>query len=279
MKSHSNSSIIKHFVYKITNNINQKVYIGKSASDKQRFKTHLQIAKYKYKNTYSLVHKAINKHGAENFSYEELEHFDSEDDAYDAETNYILQHRSIERDFGYNLNTGGRRAKHSPESIQKISQSKMGHAVSAEARENMRISHLGQIAGNRKLTDEQVKKLREDHIISKYLKSPSYQKFELSKSKELEISLSAVSKILFPHSQKTNYYQLAQPDLSLVEEKLGYKLSQFDVEIKTCTKCKKICNIDEFYFTRRSSNERSSQCITCNRSYPRKKRSKKKKDC
>ena len=53
-------------IYKITNNINGKIYIGKTEKTlEERWYKHVQSAKYG-SNTY--FHKAIRKHGAENFS-------------------------------------------------------------------------------------------------------------------------------------------------------------------------------------------------------------------
>jgi group I intron endonuclease len=59
------------FIYKITNNINEKFYIGFTSqkNPKWRFNQHLSTARSKKKNNQPII-KAIRKYGEENFSFE-----------------------------------------------------------------------------------------------------------------------------------------------------------------------------------------------------------------
>ena len=60
-------------IYKITNSINSKVYIGQTAySLKKRFSEHINRAKSEPSITRPL-YNAIRKYGAENFIIEEIE--------------------------------------------------------------------------------------------------------------------------------------------------------------------------------------------------------------
>ena len=61
------------FIYKVTNKVNGKVYIGKTldSSIAERFKEHIKEAKVKQYNR--PFHLALNKYGAENFIIEEIE--------------------------------------------------------------------------------------------------------------------------------------------------------------------------------------------------------------
>lgn len=59
------------FIYKITNNLNQKFYIGFTSqkNPKWRFNQHLSTARSKKKNNQPII-RAIRKYGEENFSFE-----------------------------------------------------------------------------------------------------------------------------------------------------------------------------------------------------------------
>ncbi|MEN9918900.1 MAG: Enterococcus phage [Bacteroidota bacterium] len=62
-----------YYVYKITNNINNKVYIGKTNNLAKRFKQHVS----KRNKHVSIIKRAIQKHGEKNFSFEKIyEHKD-----------------------------------------------------------------------------------------------------------------------------------------------------------------------------------------------------------
>lgn len=96
----------KFFVYKITNIINQKFYIGfTSKTIEERFEKHLKTAKIKNPNDYSSIHKAINKYGSENFKIESLQECFSEQEAKDTEIKFIAELKA--RKLGYNETDGG----------------------------------------------------------------------------------------------------------------------------------------------------------------------------
>ena len=61
------------FIYKITNNLNQKFYIGFTSqkNPKWRFNQHLSTARSKKRNNQPII-RAIKKYGEENFSFEVL---------------------------------------------------------------------------------------------------------------------------------------------------------------------------------------------------------------
>lgn len=58
---------MKKWIYKITNNINGKIYIGQSVSPARRFNSHISGA------FNSAIHNAIKKYGEENFSFDIIE--------------------------------------------------------------------------------------------------------------------------------------------------------------------------------------------------------------
>lgn len=90
---------MKKAIYKITNNINKKIYIGQSNNPNRRFQEHLS-GNVKYKN---LLKDAIKKYGKENFTMEILEWTE---DFNKREQYYISILRSLSP-YGYNIEKGG----------------------------------------------------------------------------------------------------------------------------------------------------------------------------
>jgi len=90
---------MKKAVYKITNNVNKKIYIGISKHPEQRWKEHC----YRKEKYASLINKAINKYGKDNFSFEIIGWFNN---AEEKEIELINQYRSLVP-YGYNIHKGG----------------------------------------------------------------------------------------------------------------------------------------------------------------------------
>lgn len=89
------------YVYKITNNINNKIYIGITNDYKRRWREH----KGKH-NKNSVISKAIHKYGEQNFSFEVLYSGLSIEDANQKEIELIQQYNSLIPN-GYNISSGG----------------------------------------------------------------------------------------------------------------------------------------------------------------------------
>lgn len=96
-------------IYKITNVINGKVYIGKtSRSISQRFKEHIEFAKLGYDNM--LIYRAIRKYGEDNFSIELIEDQINNKEIDNRERYWINYYHSYihSKDCnGYNMTLGG----------------------------------------------------------------------------------------------------------------------------------------------------------------------------
>lgn len=109
-------------IYKATNLINGKIYIGYTYSFEKRKSDHLKGSK-KPKRCF---HYAIKKHGPENFKWEIIDSSPkNKKEAIELEKRYILQYNSFGSN-GYNLTLGGdgiRGYKHSIETKIKISKS------------------------------------------------------------------------------------------------------------------------------------------------------------
>lgn len=92
-------------IYKITNNINGKIYIGKTSRDiPTRWKEHCSKASQK-KGFY--LHNAIYKYGQENFSIEEIDRTENEKQINILEQKWIKYYNSTDKTKGYNLTNGG----------------------------------------------------------------------------------------------------------------------------------------------------------------------------
>lgn len=92
-------------IYKITNSINGKIYIGKSVDIVRRWREHINCSKYK-KSDLSPIHKAILKYGESNFLFEVLEECE-EIELDDKEMFYINLYNSQSNQIGYNITCGG----------------------------------------------------------------------------------------------------------------------------------------------------------------------------
>lgn len=101
-------------IYKITNTIDNRCYIGKSIDLKRRIRKHKAYLKSESHHNIHLQ-RAYNKYGLENFRFEIIEKCDEDNLDY-LEMFYIQKYDAFE--YGYNMNLGGengRGYKHSQE--------------------------------------------------------------------------------------------------------------------------------------------------------------------
>ena len=87
-------------IYKYTNKINGKVYIGQTIDEYRRIWNHRKACDD------SLFHRAVRKYGFDSFEYTVLERVD-EDLLNEREVFWIEYYKSNDRKFGYNLTSGG----------------------------------------------------------------------------------------------------------------------------------------------------------------------------
>lgn len=146
-------------IYKITNLLNGKCYVGQTWQTIQR-----RFAQHIRRNDSVKLYNAIQKYGFSNFTIECLTIVSTQEIADVYERYFISIYRSNERNIGYNISNGGRGiGKHTPETIAKISnalkgrkngtmtyehknnlsKSKIGHLVSKETKNKISKSNTG----------------------------------------------------------------------------------------------------------------------------------------
>lgn len=92
-------------IYKIKNNINNKIYIGQSKNIEQRWKHHLWESFNDKQVMYNYsIHKAFRKYGIDNFSFDIIEEV-PEDKLFEREKYWIEFYNSYKE--GYNETEGG----------------------------------------------------------------------------------------------------------------------------------------------------------------------------
>lgn len=107
-QSRGKVSILIKAIYKITNNINGKCYIGQSINPYHRFISHKSRARNGDFTSSQALYYAILKYGEENFSLDILEWTD---DYNKREQELIVQYNSLSQN-GYNIAHGGEEPPH-----------------------------------------------------------------------------------------------------------------------------------------------------------------------
>jgi group I intron endonuclease len=127
-------------IYKATNLINGKCYVGQTTKDFEKYKnSHIKNALNGYEKTF---YDAIRKHGKDNFKWEILkENIKDKLMLNLMETFMIMVHHSHISESGYNKTWGGDGGPCSEETKEKIRQSLIGKEFTDERKKNVKI-HL-----------------------------------------------------------------------------------------------------------------------------------------
>lgn len=202
-------------IYKITNLITDKVYIGQSIRTlKERISGYKSEIK-KYKNGNKTAGRPIiysmSEYGIENFLFFVIDKANSQKELDLKEKFWISNYSSYIRGIGYNLDTSrggtGRRSteskkktsnsmlgeknsfygrKHTPETLIQMSNTRTGKFLSDNTKNKISIALAGDKSGNSKLENQQVIQLRKDRKTGATLKELSI-KYNLSISRISDI--------------------------------------------------------------------------------------------
>lgn len=217
------------YIYKTTNLVNNKVYIGKSE------KTFTP----KYLGSGKLLWRAISKYGINNFKVELIEYCDDINDLNTREKYWIAKHSKN----SYNLaegGTGGWTTRHYDEHTlkkfkEKLSISQKGRIVSESTREKLSKLNKNRFHGNRETLSNALKKVWEDP-------SSSYNSLEYRK----KLSDSAKNRVW-----KDETKNKIRDGKMGSKNPMAIKIQVDDIIYETRRECAKAYNISETAVTKR----------------------------
>lgn len=124
-------------VYKATNKINNKIYIGQTVREletrKNEHKRH--ASKYNY-----IFYNAIKKYGFDSFEWETIDIAKSIEELNDKEKYWVNYYNSIDISYGYNMKEGGNNSIPNQITRNKMRDSMLGRTFSSETIDKMRYS-------------------------------------------------------------------------------------------------------------------------------------------
>ena len=142
-------------IYKITNNINSKIYIGQTTKTlKERIETYFK--EYRWSKNPRPIIASMRKYDFNNFNFEIIEdNIQNQKELNEKERYYITEiYHSLVYENGYNVELGGNgKGKHSKETKKKISEAQQG-----------KLNHMYGKTGELNKTSKKVLELTTDTI-------------------------------------------------------------------------------------------------------------------
>jgi group I intron endonuclease len=127
-------------IYKVTNTLNGKIYIGFTSNFSSRKRLHKHTA-LNGKN--HIFHNSIRKHGWDNFDWAILYQSKYKEHTLVVMEQYFITEYNSMTPNGYNMKLGGTGGNLSEDAKLKISEKRKGMVFSDNHIENLRKSHLG----------------------------------------------------------------------------------------------------------------------------------------
>lgn len=133
-----------HYLYKITNTVNGKIYIGQTIDPVERWCHHKSQARVR---CCQVISKAIRKYGSNVFIFEVIAISKNQNDANASETELVKQYDSHNKQMGYNVSLGGNGSsgyRHTEETKKIISMySKRDRKMTDEKRQQIVQMYVG----------------------------------------------------------------------------------------------------------------------------------------
>lgn len=144
-------------IYCIENTINNKKYFGQSVDIYKRLQRHKRLLiNNKHNNEH--LQNAYNMYGEDSFKFYIIEECDYKS-LDDFERYYILQYKTYDREYGYNIELGGKsNGPMSDETKEKLRKANIGKKMSEETKQKISKSNTGM-----KMPDSQRNALRLYH--------------------------------------------------------------------------------------------------------------------
>ena len=233
-------------IYKATNIINNKVYIGQTIHPLSvRKSQHERSHEYGYKTAFS---NAIRKYGKENFIWEVIYETNSIEDLNEKESYYIKYYKSLVTENGYNLKGGGGNDFLTQEVKNKIGESQLGEK-----------NHMFGKTGELNPTSKKVINITTNMIFGSVSEAARYDKANFS-------HVCAVCRGLRGSTKGNVYRYLDKEDRIIEPENAAY------------VKAKKVKNMDtgeifenatiaEFYYQGYKSGNLSKACKGKNKTF------------
>lgn len=159
-------------IYLIKNKVNKKVYVGQTV---RSFSERIQNYKNGQGNDY--INNSINKYGWDNFEFSIIDNAETIQELNEKEIKYIKQYNSNNKEFGYNIEIGGRNSIPDITTLEKMSRSHLG-IVQNQNWVNKRIAKSGSDDAKK-----YGKRKTEEERLQLSVKSPKYW---LGKSRDVE---------------------------------------------------------------------------------------------
>lgn len=186
------------FIYKISNIVNGKIYVGKSVDPVKRWQRHLYLAK---KGMRKHLYEAIRKYGEANFQMSVLECC-NDADANSRERYWIDHYQSYDRAQGYNKTKGGEGGNtwelnnHKAETSAKLSKKLKGHPVNWDA-------------------------VRRNAELRRGTTLPKEQRKKISQTLKTKISSGEIIPLPIPHHDRTGEHHTQEAKKKMSEAKAG----------------------------------------------------------